>query len=112
MMNSQEIISLYEDVAVITDQMLAAAREGDWDKLVSLESHCTTRVQRLQAGETPVALTGTARERKVQLIRKILSDDREIRNLTEPWMVHLSKLLNSTGTERKLNNAYGAVPAR
>lgn len=61
----------------------------------------------IKSGETPVALTGAERERKVEIIKKILADDREIRNITEPWMNKLSMLINSTGTERKLNQAYG-----
>jgi len=108
MMNSQEVISLYETVAVITDQMLAAARQGDWDRLVELESRCASHVQTLRQSEAPVPLTGESRMRKVQIINKILADDREIRNITEPWMGQLSRLINSTGTERKLSQAYGA----
>lgn len=108
MMNSQEVISLYETVAVITDQMLAAARQGDWDRLVELETRCASHVETLRRGEAPVALTGESRLRKVQIINKILADDREIRNLTEPWMTQLSRMMNSAGTERKLSQAYGA----
>lgn len=108
MMNSQEVISLYETVAVITDQMLAAAREGDWDRLAALETRCARHVETLRQGEAPVALSGESRLRKVQIIQKILADDREIRNLTEPWMARLSQLMNSAGTERKLSQAYGA----
>lgn len=107
MMNSQEVISVYETVAVITDQMLAAARNNDWDLLVELESRCARQVEILRQGEPPVPLTGESRVRKVQIIQKILADDREIRNLTEPWMAQLSRMINSTGTERKLSQAYG-----
>lgn len=110
-MNNHEVISLYETVAVITDQMLAAARQGDWDRLVELESRCASHVETLRASEPPVPLTGDSRVRKVQIIKKILADDREIRNLTEPWMVQLSRLIDSTGTERKLSRAYGASQA-
>ena len=110
-MDSQEIISLYETVAEITDQMLEAARARDWERLVSLESRCASHVQTLREGEKPVALTGVVRERKVIIIKKILSDDREIRNITEPWMAQLSNLINSTNTERKLVQAYGGDQA-
>jgi flagellar protein FliT len=106
MMNEQDVIDVYENVATITDQMLAAARGGDWDRLIALETRCTAQVKILQHGEPP-QLSGELRERKVKIIHKILADGREIRNLTEPWMAHLSKLINSTGTERKLNQAYG-----
>lgn len=106
MMNSQQVIALYEAVSSITDQMLAAARAGDWDKLVQLEEHCAKHVQTLREGEPPEPLTGGAREHKIRIIHKILADDREIRNLTEPWMAHLAAMINSTGRERKLSNAY------
>lgn len=107
-MNSQEVISLYETVANISAQMLAAARNGDWDQLVALESRCSDHVRRLKNGEPPEPLTGAVRQRKVEIIRKILADDREIRDITEPWMRQLSALMKNAGTERKLSQAYGA----
>ncbi|CAL62021.1 putative flagellar protein FliT [Herminiimonas arsenicoxydans] len=106
-MNEQEVIHLYENVATITQQMLSAAREGDWDRLAALETRCSDQVSILKSGEPPVPLTGVVRERKVAIIKKILDDDREIRNLTQPWMEQLSRMINSTGTERRLNQAYG-----
>ena len=108
MMNEQEVIYLYENVASITNEMLAAAREGDWDRLVALETRCTDQVSMLKSGEPPVPLTGASRQRKVEIIKKILADDREIRNITQPGMEKLSLLINSTGAERKLNHAYGS----
>jgi flagellar protein FliT len=107
-MNSQEVISLYESVADITEQMLAAARSGDWELLVELETRCSSQVEIIKNAEPREALTGVVRERKVKIIRKILEDDREIRNITEPWMAQLSAMMNSAGAERKLVKAYGA----
>lgn len=111
MMNSQEVLSLYETVASITDQMLAAARDGNWDELVALEARCSGHIALLQTNEPPVPLVGAVRKRKVEIIQKILADDREIRNITEPWMANLAQMINSTGAERKLNHAYGASHA-
>jgi len=108
MMNSEQIISLYEAVSDLTGQMLVAARSRDWENLAELESHCASHVQTLKDGEQPAALSGDKRARKVQIIHQILAHDREIRDLTEPWMAQLSALINSTGQERKLSSAYGA----
>lgn len=107
-MNNQDIISLYETVAVITNQMLEAARNSDWEQLAALESRCTSHVETIKNGESPAPLTGAVRERKVKIIQKILADDREIRTITEPWMARLSTLMNSNSAERKLAKAYGA----
>lgn len=108
-MDTQEVISLYETVAGITDRMLAAARIGDWDLLVQLESECTSQVEILKRNDQrDQSLTPTAREKKTRIIRKILEDDRQIRDITQPWMAQLSVMMNSTGTERKLSQTYGA----
>jgi flagellar protein FliT len=111
MMNSQEIISIYENVAVLTGQMLAAARSSEWDQLVELESRCARDVAILTSEEARTALPGNARTQKVEIIKKILEHDREIRDITTPWMARLSTMINSTGTERKLARTYGAQHA-
>ncbi len=108
MINSEQVISLYEAVSELTGQMLAAAQSRDWENLAQLESHCASHVQTLKQGEPLAAVSGASRARKVQIIQQILAHDREIRKLTEPWMAQLSALISSTSTERKLLNAYGA----
>ncbi len=108
-MDNQEILALYEAVADITDQMLAAARTGDWEQLAALESRCSSQVEIIKQNDQPrQPLTPWAREQKTRIIKKILEDDRQIRDITEPWMARLSALLKSAGTERKLSKAYGA----
>jgi len=107
-MDSQEIITVYESIAGITEQMVAAARTGDWEKLASLEARCVSQVDLIRKNEEPPeALSDSARERKITIIKKILADDREIRAITEPWMERLTALIDSTSTERKLSQAYG-----
>jgi flagellar protein FliT len=106
-MNSQEVVSLYETIATITDQMLAAARTANWTQLANLEKVCAQHVDTIKNNEREAA-QGAIRERKIKIIQKILADDREIRSITEPWMAKLSMQINSTGVKRKLAQAYGA----
>ena len=88
--------------------MLNAARAGDWDRVSALESHCASHIETLKSSEPPAALSGAAREKKVAMIQKILADDREIRDIAQPWMAQLYALMNSAGTEQKLSRAYGS----
>ncbi len=110
MMNAEDVIVAYEDVARITAEMLAAARSSRWDELISLEQHCANRVRTLAQGESPVRLSGELRNRKIAMLRQILADDREIRDLTEPWMRQVSQVMSSI-TERRLSATYGGVQA-
>ena len=107
MMNSQEIVAVYEAMTVLTEQMVQAASAGDWDQLIVLEQQCAAKVNLLKASEPPAPLVGESRHRKVEAIRKMLDDDRKIRDLTTPWMAKLSALINNTGAERRLASAYG-----
>lgn len=107
MMNGDQVVSLYETVSDLSGKMLAAAQAGDWEGLMELEARCASHVQVLREGEAVVALTDERRTRKVAMLRKILADDRAIRDLTSPWMAKLSAMLQSSGAERRLAQAYG-----
>ena len=108
MMNSEQIISVYEVVSMITDQMLVAAKSQDWERFSNLEINCAEHIQTLKQKDTQEALPPQSKERKIRLIQKILADDREIRTITEPWMEQLSALMQTNGTARKLSSAYGS----
>ena len=112
-MTSAEIIGTYENILAVTEQMLNAARAADWDLLVKLEQECRRLVESLMntRGDNASALEPQLHKRKVEIIRKVLADDAEIRNLTEPWMQRLNHLLTSVGQERKLHAAYNAGTA-
>lgn len=107
-MESMELISIYENVANITDRMLKAAQVADWDLLTELETDCSSTVNQLKANEVPSDLPPEIRERKIQIIKKILADDKEIRNLTEPWMAQLTNLMKNSESNRKLSQTYGS----
>ncbi|TFW18626.1 flagellar protein FliT [Massilia arenosa] len=109
MMTSEEVASVYEAMVALTDQMVQAAESSDWDRLVLLEQQCAVHVLRLKDNEPVGPLQAADRTRKVTAIRKMLDDDRRIRDLTMPWMAKLSALINKTGTERRLARAYGSV---
>jgi flagellar protein FliT len=106
-MSGQDIVSVYEAMAGISDQMLAAASANDWDRVVQLEQQCNACVRQLKASGDGQPLAGQERVRKVNAIRKMLASDRQIRDLTQPWMAKLSALMNNNATERRLARAYG-----
>ena len=105
-MDNSQIIGTYETILDITGQMLRAAQDSDWDLLVSLEEDCRISVEKLMAGNPAQPLPARLQQRKVEIIRQVLADDAEIRNITEPWMLQLQNILGNTNRERRLNQAY------
>jgi len=107
-MTSADIIATYEAVLAVTGKMLEAARNADWDLLVEHEKQCRALVDKLMTARNEAALDADSRKRKAEIIRKVLSDDAAIRDLTQPWLARLQHLMTSAGRERQLHAAYGA----
>ena len=91
-MNSNDVLSMYENIAGLTSQMVAALRSSDWDGLGQLENRCAAEASMTIVGSVP-ALDGAPRLRKIDLLKQILANDREIRHITEPWMTQLASTM-------------------
>jgi flagellar protein FliT len=83
-MTSSEVLAMYENIAGLSNQMVAAARMCDWDGLSELEGQCAGASHAVATGVP--ALSGAPRLRKIDLLKQILANDRAIRDVTEPWM--------------------------
>lgn len=81
-MTPNDVLAMYENIAGLTNQMVAAARSNDWDGLSILEKQCSQETQSVQTGALP-PLSAAARKRKIDLLKQILANDRTIRDITE-----------------------------
>lgn len=106
-MSASPIIVNYESLSVLTAQMREAAARGEWDQLADLERQCSRHVATMKPADAAAALDEPSRQRKIQLIKKILADDAEIRNRTEVWMGQLQRIMQSNRQEQRLQHAYG-----
>ncbi len=93
-MTSNEVLSMYENIAGMTNQMVIAARTSDWDGLNRLEHACETAAGATDTGVP--ALADNPRQRKLALLKQILANDRAIRDITEPWMAPVTNAMQAT----------------
>jgi len=91
-MTSNEVLSMYENIAGLTSKMAVAANAGDWNGLAKLEMQCATQASATGTGVP--ALSGAPRMRKIDLLKQIMANDRAIREVTEPWQ--LSDVMQAT----------------
>ena len=97
----------YETLAILADQMRTAANRGEWDRLIALEPQYRHRIEGMASvDEMP---DEAARLRMVELLKKILSDDAEIRGSTETWMNQLKAIMQSNQQAQRLNKTYGGI---
>ncbi|MGX4644281.1 flagellar protein FliT [Massilia sp. SYSU DXS3249] len=90
-MTSNEVLSMYENIAGLTGKMAAAAQSDDWNGFDSLQAQCATQASAAATGVP--ALEGAKRLRKIDLLKQIMANDRAIRDITEPWMGQLDRAM-------------------
>lgn len=81
------ILAHYESIRQASHQMLEAARRSDWDAVAREEAHVGSLIASLRAaGDARKILIGEGRKRRFEILRHVLADDAEIRNLAQPWL--------------------------
>jgi flagellar protein FliT len=106
-MTSNEAITCYERILAIMSEMREAASRAEWDRLVELEIGCKAVVTALETDYAAEPLSVALQQRKIAIIRQVLSLDAAIRDMTEPWLRHLQTFLGARQRERRLCEAYG-----
>ncbi|WP_374594216.1 flagellar protein FliT [Aquabacterium sp.] len=94
----QTLLGYYEAIEQASQDMLDAARTGDWDTVVKLEGACAVLISQLKHAAKQQALGPEELQLKTRIMQRILVNDAEIRSLAEPWMGDLSRLVS--GQER------------
>jgi flagellar protein FliT len=90
-MTSNDVLSMYENLAGLTAKMSLAAQAGDLNALSAMEKQCASHASAIDGGVP--ALSGAPRMRKIDLLKQIMANDRAIRDVTEPWMGKLEKAM-------------------
>ena len=106
-MGSHEVIKNYESLSTLTAQMREAAEQGEWDHLIDLEQQCSRYVAAMKRADAAATLDEPARQRKAQIIKKILEHDADIRSRTVAWMGQLQRIMQSNRQEQRLQQVYG-----
>jgi len=84
----------YEDIAAASRCMLEASRVGDWDQVEQIAARChgmIAALKRAAAGDDKLGAEELAR--RMDLLRRILQDDAQIRVHSEPWLLELETFM-------------------
>jgi flagellar protein FliT len=92
-MTYNEVLSMYENIAGLTGRMSAAAQSGDWRSFDALSAQCAAQASAAATG-VPV-LEGAMRQRKLDLLKQIMHNDRSVREVTESWMGQLERVMHA-----------------
>ena len=85
---TQHLIDYYKAIEDSSAKMLEAAKAEDWDGVVRFEGACAVLIEQLRHRARLEELDGVSRLEKSRIMRRILSNDAQIRYLAEPWLAH------------------------
>lgn len=88
------LLNYYEAIETASQEMLEAARAGDWDTVVKLEGACALLIAQLKNAAAQLALGADEAQLKSRIMQRILVNDAEIRHLAEPWLEDLDQLMS------------------
>jgi flagellar protein FliT len=90
---SKNLLHYYEAIERASQDMLEAARNGNWDSVVKLEGACALLISQLKHAAAGQSLDSAEKQLKSRIMQRILVNDAEVRVLAEPWLEGLDELL-------------------
>ena len=87
------LLQYYQAIEEASQNMLEAARQGNWDQVLKLEGACALLITQLKHQAAAKPLGQDEAQFKSRIMQRILVNDAEIRQLAEPWLDNLDELL-------------------
>ena len=87
------LIDYYQAIEKASQDMLEAARTGNWDQVLKLEGACALLIAQLKRTAAGRTLGSDEAQFKSRIMQRILVNDAQIRRLAEPWLDELDELL-------------------
>ncbi len=87
------LLNYYEAIEQASNDMLQAARTGNWDQVVKLEGACVLLIAQLKQAAKRDALCSEEAKLKSRIMQRILVNDAEVRHLAEPWLQGLEQMM-------------------
>jgi len=103
----EELLRIYSMAAALSAEILAQARQEEWDTVIALGQQYVAAIETLQGLEQSRALDANERARKHALIVEILENDSATRALVEPGLARIGALLSTLRRQQSVINAYG-----
>jgi flagellar protein FliT len=107
MMTDDRMLATYQSLKLLSEQMLASTRQGDWEPLAQQQVELATLMQSLQAGEGQAIRPAAVLAAKKALIVELLAIQDATMEITLPWRDSVAAMLDSAGSAKRVAQAYG-----
>lgn len=84
-----DIMRYYQALERASQEMLEAARAGDWDRVRRLESTCARVIANVRQLKQAQALSRQQEPQRLRILRRIVANDAEIRRIAQPLQAYI-----------------------
>ena len=105
--DAPSVIQIYKELVLRSEQMLEAARQGNWNAMTEVQRIYVAQVDALRSKEAQAPATPQERTQRQALLAKLLAHDAAIRDLVMPQLEQLGDLLGNARRRRNVSEAYG-----
>ncbi|HBV38691.1 MAG TPA: flagella biosynthesis regulatory protein FliT [Erwinia sp.] len=103
------LLSLYQQLLVLSQSMLRLATEGEWDKLIEMEVDYVSAVGKLAESTQQTPVPAQTQDQLRPVLRHILSNEAELKTLLQARQAELAELMSQTSRQKTVNQAYGGM---
>ncbi|MEX0446194.1 MULTISPECIES: flagella biosynthesis regulatory protein FliT [Xenorhabdus] len=110
MKNDLDLLSAYQQILNLSEQMLNLARNEKWDVLVDMEITYLKAVEVVtllsEDSDAPISL----QQKLTKILQTVLDNEKETRRLLQKRLDELSDLIKQESCKQLLHDTYGQFP--
>lgn len=98
------LIGFYLSIERASKDMLEAALDSDWDRVASIQEHCSVLIDQVRRLNGRVVLSRNEQRAKLRIVRQIVQNEAQVRRLAYPWTERYDHLVFGPGRRGAARN--------
>ncbi|MBC8950129.1 MULTISPECIES: flagella biosynthesis regulatory protein FliT [Xenorhabdus] len=110
MKNDTDLLSAYQQILSLSEQMIDLARNEKWDELIDMEITYLKAVEVVtllsENSDAPISL----QQQLTKILQTVLDNEKETKRLLQKRLNELSDLIKQESCKQRLHDTYGQFP--
>ncbi|BET97126.1 MULTISPECIES: flagella biosynthesis regulatory protein FliT [Xenorhabdus] len=110
MKNDTDLLSAYQQILSLSEQMIDLARNEKWDELIDMEITYLKAVEVVtllsENSDAPISL----QQQLTKILQTVLDNEKETKRLLQRRLNELSDLIKQESCKQLLHDTYGQFP--
>lgn len=108
-MENTQRLAAWQQVSVLSQQILNLAQTGEWEKLIGLEPAYIAAVEHTALFASTGQPAPAEQEMLNMMLQQIIINENEIKHLMQQRMAELKTLITQSTQQQAVNHTYGEL---